>query len=409
MTRRDFVQMGLLFVLAFALRFHDLGRPPTRWQDENSNMAGAINYWEAGRFEPDTWEHPPLRNLSGYAFIKLLGDNPYGWRMRNVLFGSAAAVLAWLFGFRVGGRRVALITGILVATDPLHVVLSRFTFEEVYGGTFFLGAAVLFAFGRHRTPWLVASALLLGCALATKWYYAPAWLLMLALLLLENSNYRRPGTALFLLCCWTAIPVTVYAATYGPWFGRGYRLAELPEFVLNAYSHLQAMNERYVQVVDQRRVFQNHTSALEWFLRPIWIGDGKLLGADRGVFLLYVNDLPIWGFTLPAVAATAVLAWRVRRLDWAMPALYFAAMYLLFLPVERATFIYSALPLLPFAFAAIALLLDRCTDRLPPQVHWGIAGILLAWNLYLYPLVTAHPIPVALYRWLLVSSELAIH
>ena len=32
--------------------------------------------------------------------------------------------------------------GLFLATDPLHIVLSRFTFEEVYGGVFFLADLV---------------------------------------------------------------------------------------------------------------------------------------------------------------------------------------------------------------------------------------------------------------------------
>jgi len=145
MKRTDLVLLCIVFLLAFALRFYDVASPAIPYMDESGHVPAATNYWDKGQFELDRWEHPPLRHTLLYGFLQVFGNNPYGWRMRNVLFGSVTAVLVYLFAFAITpGRKTALLAGLLIATDPLHVVLSRHTFCEVYGTAFFVLAIVLY-------------------------------------------------------------------------------------------------------------------------------------------------------------------------------------------------------------------------------------------------------------------------
>ncbi|HSN16123.1 MAG TPA: glycosyltransferase family 39 protein, partial [Anaeromyxobacteraceae bacterium] len=121
MDRRDLIAILLLFALAFGLRFSGVTDPPSRWGDEQEHVPAATHYWSQGHFDPNLWEHPPLRHLLLYGFLQLFGDNPYGWRMRNVLFGALAAVLVYLLARSTGGPRLAAgVAGLLMATDPLH-------------------------------------------------------------------------------------------------------------------------------------------------------------------------------------------------------------------------------------------------------------------------------------------------
>jgi dolichyl-phosphate-mannose--protein O-mannosyl transferase len=418
-TRRDLLAPALLFLLAFGLRVADLDHPPFRFMDEGTHIPAAVHYVEAGQFEPDFWEHPPLRHLLAWAGLQAFGDNPYGWRLRNVLFGAAAAALTWLFALAVtASRRAALLAGALLATDPLHVVLSRFTYEEIYGGALFTGAVAVLALHRQRTGRLILAALLLGCALATKWYYAPGWLLMAALTAWDSRRLRDPGaiagTLAFLGCCWLLVPAGVYAASFAPWFGRGYGLGELVELTASAYRSLQSIGDEAFKAMDLRTVFHGHLSAAEWFVAPVMMGEGTRLGADRGEFILFVNDLPVWGLTLPAMAVVSVAAARRRSLALAWPVLFFGASYALFLVVKRPAFLYSAVPLLPFAFTAIAAALWLVAERLGGarwgrRAFWLVAALLVAWNLYLFPLVTAKPVPLAPYQWVLERAAPRLH
>ncbi|WP_026842665.1 phospholipid carrier-dependent glycosyltransferase [Citrifermentans bremense] len=407
MKRNEIILICLLLLLALGLRCYDLSYPSFRWGDEMAHVPAGTNYWVNGQFEPDNWEHPPLRHIIMYGFLQLFGDNPYGWRMRNVLFGAAAAVLTYLFAREVSGRRKAgLLAGLLLATDPLHIVMSRYTFEEIYGGAFFLAAIVLYQRHNERSSWLMASAFFMGCALATKWYYVPGWLLICLLTLQSNENYRKLRSVLFVTTTYLFIPVSVFIGSYYFWFGRGYAFSEFIQFILDAYYSLQTYRpESY----NPAMVFLSHGSALEWFIRSVTVGQGTFIGADRGEFILYMNSLPIWILTLPSLTCLAVLAARRRCLALALPVLLFAATYALFIFVKRPTFIYSAVPLLPFAFTAIACCICEVAERQGERLYHLALAAMLAWNLYLYPLATAKKVPVAPYRYLLDASDAKLH
>lgn len=406
MKRNELILICLLFLIAFGLRFYDLSYPAFKWGDEQAHVPAATNYLNNGQFEPDNWEHPPLRHVMLYGFLQLFGDNPYGWRLRNILFGAVAAVMTYLLAREVSGsRKTALLAGLLLATDPLHIVLSRYTFEEIYGGAFFLAAIVLYVRHKQRSSWFILSALFMGCALATKWYYAPCWLLICLLALINNKNYRNTKLTIFITSTYLLIPISVFIGSYYLWFGRGYAFQEFIEFILNAYHSLQTYRpESY----NSSMLFLSHTSALEWFIRPVMVGQGTYLDADRGEFIIYMNSLPIWILTIPAMIGMVVRASRKNSLTIALPCLLFCATYGLFLFVKRPAFIYSAAPLLPFAFTAIAHGVSQLAARYGARLYYVILAVMLAWNLYLYPLATAKKVPLTPYRYLLNHSNVKI-
>jgi dolichyl-phosphate-mannose--protein O-mannosyl transferase len=406
MTRKETALLLLVFLIAFGLRCYDFSYPSFRWADENAHIPAATNYMDNGQFEPDFWEHPPLRHIILYGFLQIFGDNPAGWRMRNILFGAVTAVLVYLFAREVSGsRKAAVMAGLLIATDPLHIVLSRYTFEEIYGGALFLTAVVLFMKHAKRSWMIMLSAVFMGCSLAIKWYYVPCWLLLYVLLLREDNAYRNPKTALFLTSVYILIPVSVFILSYYQWFGRGYTFPEFVEFITNAYYSLQKYRPQNFQ---SGMMFLTHQSSLEWFTRPVIVGQGTYLGTDRGEFVLYMNSLPIWILTFPAMIALTVLAVREKSLNRALPVLLFCASYLLFIFVKRPVFIYSASTLLPFAFTAMAIIISRIDDRYGARIYPLLLALMLAWNAYLYPLATAKKIPIAPYRYLLDKADIKL-
>ncbi len=406
MKRSDILLLGIVFLMAFGLRFYDITYPANRYMDENGHVPAATNYWNNGQFEPDNWEHPPLRPILLYGFLQVFGDNPYGWRMRNVLFGAATAVLIYLFAFEISGsRKTALMAGLLLATDPLHVVLSRHTFCEVYGTALCLLAILLYVKHNGRSSWLMLSALLMGFALATKWNYAPAWFLVYLLTLHENDNYRDIRSMVFVTGTYILIPFSVYILSFYQWFGRGYSFNEFIEFVANIYYSFQLYKpESY----ETGLVFLSHTSAVEWFIRPVIVGHGTYLVDGLGEFRLYLNNTPIWIFTIPSMIGMAILSVRNRSMTIALPVMLFCASYVLFLFVRRPAFLYSVTPLLPFAFTGIAYGIWRLADRFGVSLYYVALAGMLTWNLYLYPLVTAKKVPVALYSYILNNADVKI-
>lgn len=397
-----------VLLIAFCLGFYDVSYPSFKWQDEPLHVQAATNYWTTGQFEPDIWEHPPLRHILLNGFLEVFGDNPYGWRMRNVLAGAIAAALTFIFALEISGRRkTALLAGLLMATDPLHLVLSRFTFDEIYGGLFFLAAIVAYLKHRQRCALLVISALFMGCAVAVKWYYVPGWVILASLALYENRKNRDIGAILFIASAYILIPLSVYLCSYYPWFSRGYTLSDLRELILSAYYSLQKLQ---TAAYDSGLFFLKHTSAAEWFTRSVIVGQGTYsnVGIGRGEFILFANNLPIWVFTIPSMIGITFLSIKEKTSRHLIPVLFFCATYSLFFFVKRPAFIYSAVPLIPFAFTAIAICITRLTERFSTKAYFAILAVMLTWNLYLYPLVTAKKVPVAPYRLILEHADIKL-
>lgn len=395
-----------VLLAAFTLRFYDCTYPPTPWMDEAGHCSAAVSYWKTGLFGPDNWEHPPLRHYIQYLFLKLFGDNPYGWRLRNILFGSLAAALTCLFGRQAtGSRRVGILAGLMLATDPLHIVLSRYTWEEIYGGAFFVAAMVCYMKFIQNPRWLPASALLLGCALATKWYYVPAWCLLYFVSLYVFRKESVPRCFLYVSSIWLLLPLSVYTMSYWNWFGRGYTLREFVDFIVNAYYSLQSYrSEGY----NPNILFLSHTRPVEWFVSTVSVGQGTYVNADTVECILYMNNLPIWIMTIPSLVAVSFAAVKRRSLQLALPAYVFCAGYLLYVVVKRPAFIYSAVPLLPFAFTMVSYCLVRGAMRFGPWAYPVVLVTVVGWNLFLYPLVTAKKVPLSRYEFILKHSDVKI-
>lgn len=399
MSRADLAALGLTVLLALGLRASGVTDLPFPWADETAHTLAAANYAADGQLVPDYWEHPPLRHLLLRGFQVVFGDGALGSRLRNVLFGALAAALTFLFAREVGGdRRAALLAGLLLATDPLHVVMSRFTWEEIYGGALFLAALLAWMTHRGRSHRLALAGLLMGCALATKWYYVPCWLLVWPLTLWQGGRWRDPRAVALVTGAWILLPLGVYLLAYWPWFGRGYGLGELVEVTLNGYRSLQALTP---EAFAGDTVYLAHTSAWEWFGGRVAVGDGSATGGGRGVLLLYLTSWPVWLLTLPGLAGLLVLAWRRRAPALALPAAFFLPSWGLLLAVDRPAFVYSAAPLLPFAFTAVAIAAVLLADRLHRHAWVALLAAALAWNGYLYPLATAREVELGRYQSIL--------
>jgi dolichyl-phosphate-mannose-protein mannosyltransferase len=405
MKKHCFLLFCIVFLVAFGLRFYNCTYPAEKFMDETGHVPAAVHYWNTGQFEPDHWEHPPLRPIILYGFLQVFGDNPYGWRIRNVLFGSFAAALTFLFALKTTENRKAALMAGLLATDPLHIVVSRSTFCEVYSAAFFLAAVVIYLWHNQRSSWLMLSAFLIGCAMATKWYYLPCWFLLYLLTLCERNNYRNTKTILFITCTYLFIPLTVYVMSFYMWFGRGYSFSEFIEFVVNVYNSLQQYTaDNYTAGL----FFLSHLSAAEWFTKPIIVGQGSYLTDGKGEFIIFMNNLPIWILTIPSLIGISILSLKKRCLKTALPALLFCSSYMLFVFVKRPAFLYSVVPMLPYAFTLIAYGITLITERYSIRIYAVALAAMLGWNLYLYPLVTSKKVPVAPYRYILNNKDIKI-
>jgi dolichyl-phosphate-mannose-protein mannosyltransferase len=184
-------------------------------------------------------EAPPLGKLFIAGGIRLLGDNPYGWRVPSALFGAIALAgfFLWL-NLLTGSYPIALTAALLTLLNNFLYVFSRTAMMDIYLVTFMIWgllactAAVMFdeiSLTRRRAYFFVGG-ICFGFSCASKWNGVDALgiVLVVCLLLLTLPPAKLSGeTATIAVGLreigvpWLAVallvaPVLAYTATFVP-------------------------------------------------------------------------------------------------------------------------------------------------------------------------------------------------
>lgn len=380
-----------LLVASGLLRLLWLDRPPTVIFDESYyvNAARAVAGVEpegpyANRplgLDPNT-EHPPLAKVIVAGSIRLLGDNPFGWRFPSVLLGVGAILLVYRAADRVAGRPgPALLAAALLAFDNLAFVHGRIFTLEVFQLAFMLLGLDWYV----RRRYALAGA---GIALAALCKISGALVLpalalyeCLVLLRLEPATraawrpaLRRIGvTGLSFALCFLVLLAMFDRA----WVGYG-----------QPFEHLQRITGYGVALRAPRGPSGIQSYPWQWLWndvqisyfrvdRQIKVGEREIESRPliwfRGAMNPYVLAL------LPPGLGFVAWSWWRRRPEARLGALalaWFAANYLPFLGVaiasHRIMYLYYVLPSVPaIALAGGSFLAMPGLPRIVPWLYFG--------------------------------------
>lgn len=319
-----------------------------------------------GRVGKYQWDHPPFgRNMIAVGIL-LFGNNSFGWRISNAVFGAMGIVIAYFLGMKLSGRRIiGLLTAGLLLFDGLYFVYSRAGLIDLYVAVVMMGALLAFmsylSAPPDRISWpLFVTGVLLGLGIATKWNAGYAALLIGLVTLGRLGRLlwlRRRGDAspeerngirehlIWIPFMLGAVPASVYLLTYTPFFLEGYSLAQFIDLQKTAFKI-------------QTTLHYDNAQSSQWWqwplaLRPVWFGN-RLLGDGR-IASTYANGNPIlyWAF-LPAMAWVCFHWWRTRRTALIVLAIGFFGQWLPWIFVEKNAYVYHFLPAVPFGCVAVA-------------------------------------------------------
>ncbi len=435
MTRRDWIVVGLLLLLAAGVRATALASPPQRVFDEVWYARDGCFYWVQSKSTcqlrtfsvPDrdvqanlaergevTPEHPPLGKWLIGAPIKVFGFGPRAWRLAAVLAGALTVALLFAFvRMAIGSTGIATASGLLLAVDYPHFIHSRLAMLDVFLCLFTM-AAFLFCFldraqvaarvagAPAHQRWRLAAGLAAGAAAASKLSGGAVAVGVVALVvcweLAERRSVTRPadggsraaGSIVLLL---VVVPVAVYAASY-------VTLVEGSLFAL-PWSEGAWIREWIERQSDMLDVHTGKSSTLSspWALPMTTAPMAYLFERDGGEIrqiLLFGNPLLWWaGF---AAALYAALAWLRDRRAAIAPVIVvgFAAAYASFASAtltKTVAFLFYAVPVAPFLYLALAYVYSR----LPPSrglraAGIGVVGASLAAFAFFWPILSARPL-----------------
>ncbi len=109
-------------------------------------------------------EHPPLGKVFIAAGIKAFGDNPLGWRVASLVFGSAAILaLYWMVRSAGGSQWLGVGAAAIMAADNLFLVHGRIATLDIFVLVFMLAGTALYL---RKRP--VLAGVVLGIGACTK-------------------------------------------------------------------------------------------------------------------------------------------------------------------------------------------------------------------------------------------------
>jgi dolichyl-phosphate-mannose-protein mannosyltransferase len=352
--------------------------PPYPYFDEVYTVTSAQEGFE----DPDKLEttHPPLAPYIIKLSILLWGDSPAAWRLPSRIFGGLTVVLVLLISAHLSRKLLpSVIAAILLLSDGVFITATRAALYE--GQVIFFSFAALTAAiyacapGRSRrsqTALIVASALLLGLALATKWSAVLFVPCIIYLLVIALPLRRAIFHSLMLVSIVMAAYVAVCCAL----------TSQAPHELLRANL---ALFDAHMNPAAHHR-YESSGWTWPFLIRPIWFGFSPEGANARGticlgnpivflVALLSIITLSIAGIRQAITNRSRSLAMR------ALPVVGFFATWLPWcLLTKRKGFLYYYLPSLIFGCIACATALS-----LVPAHHKGLRLLLIGCALLAVP------------------------
>ena len=362
-------------------------------------------------------EHPQLGKVLIAASIKVFGDNPIGWRMTAVIFGTAALLLLyWVVRCLGGSRWLALGATAIAAADNLWLVHGRIAVLDIYCVPFMLAGL---GFYLKRRP--VVAGVLIGVGMCVKEFalYAVFAILLLEALrglrfLLQRTDAEtldlkrliRPAAMTATAVVSFVVLLAVLDVAVPPYHdghtvtAHQSSLCDSLPVVGNACNHIAFMNSYAANlrsangpqgIASYPWQFWGNVEPIDYYTVRSTVTVGKTVTAVNTV-------LAFRGEIQPVVLVTAWLGillalYRAARRRDDMDLFVIAWIIATWLPAElasffgqRTTYIYYMVVTMPALYVACARLLS--SRRIP---HWLLGlwvGVLLAGFAVLYPFRT---------------------
>ncbi|WP_199039917.1 dolichyl-phosphate-mannose--protein mannosyltransferase [Glycomyces salinus] len=384
--------------------------------DAHSLLAHGVE-WNAAEDGSAYVAHPPFGKWLIALGETTVGFDELGWRISAAAAGVIGVfILIRLMRRLTGSTLLGGTAGLLLAVEGSHFVLSRASLLDIFLATLILAAMYCLVRDRdwrragwlaaieggmdpaRRRPrlglpwWRIATAVLLGLAMSTKW--SALWYILLAIALFilwdwrlrVDAGARKPWRDTLIYefgqNLWFGfLAIGTYLATWTGWFlndSGSYRhwlaerdYAEPPIIgpLVNWYQYHLSIYEFHSNLSSEHSY---QSTPFEWLfnLRPVvffWSSDAPC-GADRcaAEILLLGTPLLWWAF-IPAVLA--VLIWAVFKRDWRAWFLVGGAAAGIapwFAYPERTMFFFYAAPAVPFFIGAVTWCLGLIIGRHRP-------------------------------------------
>ena len=349
-------------------------------------------YEHISGLEPYENTHPPLGKLLIAAGICIFGMNPFGWRFMGALIGVLMLPVLYHLLKELFGKSFFCIAGtVLFALDFMHFTQTRIATIDSYAVFFIMlmyDAMVVFmkkdiaktTLKKMMLP-LVISGIFMSLGIASKWTVAYGALGLAVLFFIkifyslhccsdseEIQLMRRKMLKLCLCCClwFLVIPFAIYFAAFLP-------MTTLPHNnILSSFINYQKNMFSYHSTLKSTHPFQSPWYEWPFMIRPIWY----YYSGEPVSSVAALGNPALWWPAVPAVIASAVLLYFKKELPALIAVTGFISVYLPWVLIPRATFIYHYFTAIPFLIIAVVYILETLsrTKLAADSFHLHVRG-----------------------------------
>jgi len=328
--------------------------------------------------------HPPMGKNFIALGIRAFGMTPFGWRFPGTLAGILMIPLMYVFGLLMFRSNFwATFTAFIFTFDFMPFVQTRIATIDSYVTLFILASYLcMYAYCKdRRLIYLAGSGLFIGLAISVKWQglYAALGLPFIFFPVLYDlyRKNKKQAYITFASCFgfFVAIPLVVYLLSYIPF-------VQDRDFLPTVIANQQHMFSYHSELLE------THPFASRWWewplvIRPIFYYANTIDGLRQGISSF--GNPAVWWFGIFATFC-AMLNWRDKDSQFLLIA--YAAQFLPWVFVDRATFIYHYFPSLPF----VVLLIVLFFRNRPPRMAWAYGAVVLGLFVLFYPVLAGRPV-----------------
>lgn len=291
------------------------------------------------------WLHPPYAKYTQAFFIRMYGENSFGWRVSSVIFGVLVIVMVYKLSYELfENKNLSLLATFLASMDGLLLAQSRIAMNDIHV-TFFI-LLTFFTYIRYKKRkklyLLAATGICIGLAIGTKWSGIFA---LFTILFFEGINFIKgsgeqlksgiknktnplktfiatlqPKKILLLIFTLFILPFTIYLLSYSHMFIQGKSLfchkqeairgecyferVQIGDWKWEGYiSHFAELHKQIWWYQTNLKATHGYQSRpYQWFLnlKPVWFHvdyQGDKIGniyAQGNTALFWIGDIAIF-------------------------------------------------------------------------------------------------------------------
>lgn len=412
--------LALLVIFSLVTRLFRIAEPKNYYFDEVYHVPTAVAYSQNNPeaynpFAPPPkegtaydWLHPPLAKLIQAGFIKALGDNPLGWRLASVIFGTGIVLATFFLATVAFGPLAGLFAAAVISFENLTFVMSRITMNDVFI-TFFTVVAFTFLIKYIKTwsfKWFFLAIIFSGLAWSSKWtglYTVFAVGSVGVLLSLIKRNFK------FKIIIALVIAPIIYLASYGQFWLQGHTVRDFIDLHKQIwwYQNRHDLEHPY-GTTPLFCVPKGINAAKTWCpwvldIRPVYFSYEQY--GDRAGYIYNLGNPLIFWSGIVAISYLIGKFFEEKKAEVFVVILGYFIFWLPWMFSPRILFLHHYLPSIPFLAAATGYAILQIYKTRFKFLAFAIILLFATVFFYFYPISSGYPIkPEAIEKFMWLST-----